>query len=170
MRDLIRKILEVDPEKRYTIPDIRQHQWYTSISETEVPKDIVVSPYEQEAARNEAFQGIEQAGLDKQAVLDGLASKACNSLTATFYLLEQRAKKRRSKMKSSNNAIPQTLSNGSTVGVSSGGTMIESNDAVNRQPTTSEPSSTSNQKALPNLVGVSPGPIVTANNRFVIII
>ena len=26
--------------------------------------------------------------------MDGLASRACNSLTATFFLLEQRAKKR----------------------------------------------------------------------------
>lgn len=120
VRDLIRKVLEIDPEKRFKIADIRQHPWYTAVSDEEVPKDLVVSQVELEAARNEAFQGITDAGLDKQAVLDGLASKACNALTATFYLLEQRAKKRRLKMIDQN--TNGGTSSGTTVAVSSAGT------------------------------------------------
>ena len=42
------------------------------------------------------------AGLEQKAVMDCLASKACNSLTATYYLLEERAKKRIMKMKATN--------------------------------------------------------------------
>ena len=99
VKDLIRKILEVDPKKRVNINCIKQHPWYTSVKEEDVPKDIVHSDAEVEAARIDAMKGVIDAGLEHQAVIDCLASKACNSLTATYYLLEERAKKRMMKMK-----------------------------------------------------------------------
>lgn len=57
VRDLIRKILETDPKRRYTLEDIRQHSWYRMVDENQVPKDIVpVAEYE--ASRSDALQAV----------------------------------------------------------------------------------------------------------------
>ena len=74
-----------------------------------MPKDIVHSSTEVEAAKIDALKGVVDAGLEHQAVMDCLASKACNSLTATYYLLEERAKKRIMKMKATNPITREVL-------------------------------------------------------------
>ena len=104
----------MDPTKRYTLSDIRKHTWYSLVDEASVPKDII-STNDIDIARNEALQGITDAGIDTQLVLDGIASKACNSLTATYYLLEQRAKKKRMKLRElqEKNPIQQNHANNS---------------------------------------------------------
>ena len=99
VKDLIRKILETDPKKRYRIPEIRRHTWYCMVQEDEVPKEIITSA-ESEVSRSETFQTMAEAGLDVQALKDGLASRACNSLTAHYYLLEQKFRNRQAKIAS----------------------------------------------------------------------
>lgn len=89
--DLISKILEVDPEKRYRISDIRQHPWYCSVTDDEVPHDCISSE-EAENSREEITRTLTDAGVEMQLVLDGLASNVCNSYTAMYHLLEQKAK------------------------------------------------------------------------------
>lgn len=37
VRDLIRKILEVNPKKRYSISDIRAHAWYLQVKDSDIP-------------------------------------------------------------------------------------------------------------------------------------
>jgi serine/threonine protein kinase len=114
--ELIRKILEVNPERRFTISDIRRHPWYIQIEEDVVPKDIVTSR-DAELAQAEAMTGMKASGFDEQAVLDGLASKTSNSMTATYYLLEQKAKRQLAKQKDPN-SIAQSFSNRSVAGIS----------------------------------------------------
>lgn len=89
VRDLISKILETDPRKRYTMQDIRQHPWYTQVADSAIPKERV-DVYNDENTRNETLAVLAAAGIDTQTLLDGLASHACNSLTATYYLFEQK--------------------------------------------------------------------------------
>jgi 5'-AMP-activated protein kinase, catalytic alpha subunit len=115
VRDLIRKILETDPDKRYQIHDIRRHQWYTQVNEEDVPKDIV-SLKDAELAQAEAMRGIVSAGLETQAVIDGLSSRVCNSATATYFLLEQKAKRQYAKLKSDPSSIAVSFSNSSVSG------------------------------------------------------
>lgn len=115
VRDLIRKILETDPDKRYQIHDIRRHQWYSQVSEEDVPKDIVSSK-DAELAQAEAMRGIVSAGLETQAVVDGLSSRVCNSATATYFLLEQKAKRQYAKIKSDPSSIAVSFSNTSVSG------------------------------------------------------
>jgi serine/threonine protein kinase len=96
IKDLIRRILEVDPKKRYTMNDIRKHPWYTMVAETSIPKEIV-NEKEDEFVRNETLKFLSSGGLDMQSLLDGLASHACNSLTAMYYLFEQKQRTARIK-------------------------------------------------------------------------
>eukprot|EP01039_Chlorochromonas_danica_P005477 gene5477-6028_t len=97
VRDLIRKILEVDPNKRYTLEDIRRHPWYCQIRDDEIPREYI-NPYEDDTTRNETLAVLAASGIDTQAVLDGLASKACNSLTAMYFLFEQKHRTQRGKL------------------------------------------------------------------------
>eukprot|EP01038_Epipyxis_sp_PR26KG_P012421 gene12421-16659_t len=105
VKDLIRKILETDPNKRFQINDIRKHAWYNIVSEDEIPREII-SEKDCEITKNEVMRAISTAGLDSQAVLDGIASHACNSNTAMYYLLEQKYKALRLKLSSSHQNQP----------------------------------------------------------------
>ncbi len=112
VKDLIRRILETDPRKRYTMADIRKHPWYTMVAEKDIPKEIV-NVYEDEQTRAETLTQLASAGVDTQALMDGLASHACNSLTALYYLSEQKFRARRAnqqKQHGNEEAIPQTRS------------------------------------------------------------
>jgi hypothetical protein len=112
VKDLIRRILETDPRKRYTMADIRKHPWYTMVAEKDIPREIV-NVYEDEQTRTETISQLAAAGVDTQALLDGLASHACNSLTALYYLSEQKFRARRAnqpKQQGQEEVIPQTRS------------------------------------------------------------
>lgn len=41
-KDLIRKILNTDPNKRYTLEQIRSHQWLTMYRQTKVQHGLIV--------------------------------------------------------------------------------------------------------------------------------
>lgn len=115
VKDLMRRILETDPRKRYTLEDIRKHPWYNQVSDADIPKDDL-SKEEQELTKTEVLKAIDVAGINKQAVLDGIASHCCNSLTAMYYLLEQKHRAQRLKETDKNGKqIQQNESNISNV-------------------------------------------------------
>lgn len=91
VKDLLKHILEVDPNKRYTIAEIRKHPWYMGIQPHQVPTDTLTE-VQQKTTMKEIFDALSSAGLDMAQIEDGLASKLCNSATATYYLMEQKAK------------------------------------------------------------------------------
>lgn len=109
VKDLIRKILETDPEKRLTISQIRLHPWCQLVPVQSIPKEEP-NPDEIEETKNEVFKRLEEVGLDVQSVLDAVSSHACNSLSAMYYLLMQKEqlKLRLSKKFSTNSARPET--------------------------------------------------------------
>jgi 5'-AMP-activated protein kinase catalytic alpha subunit len=41
LKDLIRKILNTDPKSRISMPDLRQHEWYTKIKSVELEGIII---------------------------------------------------------------------------------------------------------------------------------
>lgn len=106
VRDLIARILETDPRRRYTMQDIRQHVWYTMVPESEVPKESV-DVYNDERTRAETVATLGQAGIDTQSLLDGLASHACNSLTAMYYLYEQKQRNLRARSNNQQQSRPE---------------------------------------------------------------
>eukprot|EP01033_Poteriospumella_lacustris_P004455 gene4455-3185_t len=106
VRDLIARILETDPRRRYTMQDIRQHVWYTMVPESEVPKESV-DVYNDERTRADTVATLGQAGVDTQSLLDGLASHACNSLTAMYYLYEQKQRNLRARSNNQQQSRPE---------------------------------------------------------------
>eukprot|EP01041_Mallomonas_annulata_P001328 gene1328-2557_t len=107
VKDLIRRILETEPKKRYTISDIRKHSWFTQIAEHEVPKEYS-SLADNEQARTETMRALGEAGVNVQTVADGLASHACNANTAHFYLLEMKFRNKIAKS-GGNSAVETTV-------------------------------------------------------------
>lgn len=104
VRDLLRHVLEVDPAKRYTLEDIRKHPWYTQVHPQDIPKEGV-NPYDDESTRNETLAILAASGIDSQSVMDGLSSKACNSLTAMYFLFEQKHRQRNTNQQKSHTEI-----------------------------------------------------------------
>ena len=126
VKDLIRKVLEVKPNNRYRVEDIRKHRWYMAVSENQIPKDVI-SPEEAEQTRTEIFAKLqEQDNADIMLINDGLNSKACNGHTAMYYLLEQKYKNAMNKRKASESKLhrnnPNTTSSSSAA--SSGSAVV----------------------------------------------
>ncbi|KDO16207.1 CAMK/CAMKL/AMPK protein kinase, partial [Saprolegnia parasitica CBS 223.65] len=111
VQDLIRKILETDPIKRFSLDDIRDHAWCKSV-EAQMPKVCSMSrisltnPLVPVVAANinkMALIKLEELGMDKEAVTQSVATQAYNSLSASYYLIalkltrpvERTAKRRR---------------------------------------------------------------------------
>ncbi|CAM9123030.1 unnamed protein product, partial [Ectocarpus fasciculatus] len=90
VKDLIRKILEVDPKKRYTIDHIKRHPWYNMVNESAIPKDLAHESSSNAEFRKETLLSVDKAGFDSQAVNDAVSSNCCNSLSALYYLFEQK--------------------------------------------------------------------------------
>ena len=90
VKDLISKILEVDPKKRYTIDHIKRHPWYNMVSESAIPKDLAHESSSNAEFRKETLLSVDKAGFDSQAVNDAVSSNCCNSLSALYYLFEQK--------------------------------------------------------------------------------
>lgn len=118
VKDLIRKILEVKPNNRFRVEDVRRHRWYQAVPENQVPKDII-SPEEAEQTKTEIFAKLqEQENADIMLIRDGLNSRACNGHTAMYFLLEQKYKNAMNKRKVSESKLrrnnPNTDSSVST--------------------------------------------------------
>ena len=115
VKDLIRRILEVDPRRRYTVEDIRKHPWYNLALESSIPRD----ESETEKVKSETISAMAAAGMDVQAVLDAVQSRTCNSMTAMYYLLAQKSRANK-KMGNLDKDKMQNLLPGSTGGHAKG--------------------------------------------------
>ena len=89
VKDLIRRILETDPRKRFTIDDIRRHAWYQQVPEAAIPREVI-SDDEKLGIHLEILNTLESKGLSKDTVMDALKNHAFNATTANYYLLEQK--------------------------------------------------------------------------------
>ncbi|CAG7895501.1 unnamed protein product [Brassica rapa] len=112
-RDLIPRMLVVDPVKRITIPEIRQHRWF----QTHLPRYLAVAPPDTlEQAKKVGFvtmwnikrftcsdskqislilwqineeivQEVVNMGFDRNQVMESLRNRVQNDATVTYYLL-----------------------------------------------------------------------------------
>lgn len=79
VKDLIRKILEVNVKKRYTIPQILAHPWMCiapqseSVEESEKEKPSTPTPMETENERNSGSRLSASAG--RQAMMDSVPNE-----------------------------------------------------------------------------------------------
>ncbi|XP_075501241.1 SNF1-related protein kinase catalytic subunit alpha KIN10-like [Primulina tabacum] len=86
-RDLIPRMLIVDPMKRMTIPDIRAHPWF----QAHLPRYLAVPPPDtaQQAKKidEEILREVTKMGFDRNALVDSLRNRVQNEGTVTYYLL-----------------------------------------------------------------------------------
>ncbi|KAF5725381.1 SNF1-related protein kinase catalytic subunit alpha KIN10-like isoform X1 [Tripterygium wilfordii] len=86
-RDLIPRMLVVDPMKRITIPDIRQHLWF----QARLPRYLAVLPPDtMQQARNideDILQEVVQMGFDRAQLIESLRNRIQNEATVAYYLL-----------------------------------------------------------------------------------
>jgi len=86
-RDLIARALLVDPLKRITISEIRQHPWFT----VHLPRYLVVPPPDTLAqATNvdaETLEMVVNLGFEREHVVDALRHQLRNKATVAYFLL-----------------------------------------------------------------------------------
>ncbi|XP_048433926.1 SNF1-related protein kinase catalytic subunit alpha KIN10-like isoform X2 [Pyrus x bretschneideri] len=86
-RDLIPRMLVVDPMKRMTIPEIRQHAWF----QAHLPRYLAVPPPDtmQQAKKidEEILQEVVKMGFDRNLLVESLRGRVQNEGTVAYYLL-----------------------------------------------------------------------------------
>ncbi|ERM99072.1 SNF1-related protein kinase catalytic subunit alpha KIN10 [Amborella trichopoda] len=86
-RDLIPRMLVVDPMKRMTIPEIRQHPWF----QAHLPRYLAVPPpdTQQQAKKidEDILQEVVKMGFDRNQLIESLRSRAQNEATVAYFLL-----------------------------------------------------------------------------------
>ncbi|CAM6041827.1 unnamed protein product [Sphagnum compactum] len=86
-RDLIPRMLLVDPMKRMTIPEIRQHAWVKS----HLPRYLTVPPPDtmQQAKQidEDVIQEVVRLGFDRTQLIDSLVNRLQNKATVAYYLM-----------------------------------------------------------------------------------
>ncbi|KAK5782630.1 hypothetical protein PVK06_037135 [Gossypium arboreum] len=86
-RDLIARILVVDPTKRLTIPEIRQHPWFQPY----LPRYLAVFPPDttQQAQKidDDIFQHVVRMGFERNHLVESLCNRVQNEGTVVYHLL-----------------------------------------------------------------------------------
>ncbi|KAK7394459.1 hypothetical protein VNO78_14987 [Psophocarpus tetragonolobus] len=86
-RDLIPGMLVVDPMRRMTIPEIRQHPWF----QARLPRYLAVPPPDtiQQAKKidEEILQEVVKMGFDRNQLVESLRNRIQNEGTVAYYLL-----------------------------------------------------------------------------------
>lgn len=86
-RDLIPRMLFVDPLKRITIPEIRQHSWFAM----HLPRYLAVPPpdtvTQAQRVDPETLEVVVKTGFDRQMVIDSLRQRLHNKATVAYYLI-----------------------------------------------------------------------------------
>ncbi|ESN99263.1 hypothetical protein HELRODRAFT_67067, partial [Helobdella robusta] len=98
--NLIKKILVVDPKRRYTISQIKKHKWMTSKETLEPPKTSLLTegcPIKRGAREMDecALKLMQNLGMDRAKITEAVRSDAFNHYSAIYFLLLEKLQKRR---------------------------------------------------------------------------
>lgn len=85
-RDLLKRILTTNPDRRYSIDEIRNHPWYNIHSKRTEPKGIIVG-YHKIPIDQKILALAEQYGYDPKIVSKYLKNNKHNKMTTLYYLL-----------------------------------------------------------------------------------
>mmetsp|Transcript_2332 Transcript_2332/g.3262 ORF Transcript_2332/g.3262 Transcript_2332/m.3262 type:complete len:691 (+) Transcript_2332:361-2433(+) len=92
LRDLIKHILDTNPDTRYSVNEIRRHPWYTRVN---IPPAF---PLDQIDNFDEnIIHELGNRGLDEEAVREDLQNRAHSYSTAAYYLILKRNRRKREK-------------------------------------------------------------------------
>ncbi|CAK4468231.1 unnamed protein product [Aphanomyces euteiches] len=85
VQDLIRRILETDPDKRYTLADIRNHAWCKTL-DVPLPLNTFASRGEK-AINQQALSKLEELGLKREYVIEAIQKGVHTAFSAAYYLM-----------------------------------------------------------------------------------
>ena len=88
-RDLIKRILDTNPKRRFTTRDIRRHPWFTQIT-PDIPSPLKPLPRSQSELHPEAVRMATDLGVDKDQLIASITRNAHNHATTTYFLLADR--------------------------------------------------------------------------------
>lgn len=92
VEDLLHKILNTDPKKRYTIDDIRKHEWFQKYHSKETPKPGIYIGYNQIPIDDEVIKMLNDFDINSEYAKKLLGCKH-NHVTTCYYLLMKKLKK-----------------------------------------------------------------------------
>lgn len=86
-RDLIHRMLVVDPMKRVTIPEIRQHNWF----QAKLPRYLAVPPpnaaEQAKQVDEDMVQLVVKMGFERYQLIESLRNRITTKATVAYYLL-----------------------------------------------------------------------------------
>ncbi|XP_022144438.1 SNF1-related protein kinase catalytic subunit alpha KIN10-like [Momordica charantia] len=86
-KDLIARILVVDPLRRITIPQIRQHPWF----QAHLPRYLALKPIsitqQVQKIDEDVLQRVVMMGFNRNKLVESLHNRTKNEATVTYYLL-----------------------------------------------------------------------------------
>ena len=88
-RDLIEKLLNTDPEKRYKIGDIRKHPWFTQIAIVKITGGIFIG-LSQIPINNKILELLVEYNFKKDYAVKCINANKHNHVTTSYYLLLKR--------------------------------------------------------------------------------
>jgi len=98
LKDLMTKMLTVSPTQRITIPQIKQHPWYTGLKE-DTPRDpevqepgspdVLVFTFQDIKQNSEVISNLRLLGWEESELMNDLLSKDMNMAKVFYHLLTQ---------------------------------------------------------------------------------
>jgi len=92
-KDVIRRILNTDPETRYTINEIRNHPWSLQVKDRY--RDMGLFPGKEKMPVSDSLYNklIDEFNFDKKYALKCIEDNRHNHITACYHLIDKRNKK-----------------------------------------------------------------------------
>ncbi|XP_071957874.1 serine/threonine-protein kinase SIK2-like [Antedon mediterranea] len=87
---MIRKMLVVDPSKRYSMQQIQQHKWMLLHAQRDTP--VIEVPKPDGKFNEKALRLMENLGIDQQKTIESIQNNSFDHYTAIYYLLGERLK------------------------------------------------------------------------------
>lgn len=87
--DMIHRILNTNPQKRITLEEIKEHEFYQMGMKSLLRKEI---HFDKQRLVGLTIDKMKNLGFDKNEILDNLADNNHNKLTATFYIIFNKLK------------------------------------------------------------------------------
>lgn len=89
-KDLLRNILNTNPEKRFSIEEIRNHELFAKNGFKNTVKFEGFSGFYEPIVNYDVLHEMKKMGYDHEFVIKCLDANKCNAITTVYYLLNKR--------------------------------------------------------------------------------